>query len=264
MSCRRGLGVQGQKGFWDFGQGLEELSWEGDLLERLAARVDIGMFRPVLLRALRLGRKRRGAGGRPPYGPVLKFKMLVLQALHGLSLAQASCLVCDRLSWMRFCGLGPGDAVPDENMLWDFRETLIAAGALDRLFERLNAAMAAHDGAPLRECLIDPANAISDVWGDTAYRSAANEAYLARHGRHSRICHGKPCGKPMPVHMACGDRTKSRIRAKVEDVLAERKARMELFVRTIGLKRAKAMITLANMIHDMKRWCWLDRRSVPV
>ncbi len=67
--------------------------------------------------------------------------MLVLQALHGLSLARTSYLVRDRLSWMRFCGLGPGDAVPDENTLWDFREALIAAGALEKLFERLNAAI---------------------------------------------------------------------------------------------------------------------------
>jgi transposase, IS5 family len=43
--------------------------------------------------------------------------MLVLQALHGLSLDQTEYLVGDRLSWMRFCGLGPGEAVPDANTL---------------------------------------------------------------------------------------------------------------------------------------------------
>jgi IS5 family transposase len=62
----------------------------------------------------------------------------VLQALHGLSLAQTEYLVADRLSWMRFCRLGPGDAVPDANTLWDFREALIATGALERLFTRLD------------------------------------------------------------------------------------------------------------------------------
>ena len=66
--------MQGQKGFWDFEQRLEELSQEGDLLEKLAATVDFEMFRPILLRALRRGRKRRGLGGRPPYDPALKFK----------------------------------------------------------------------------------------------------------------------------------------------------------------------------------------------
>jgi len=66
--------MTGQRGFWDFEQRLEELSAEGDPLEKLAATVDFEMFRPILLRALRRGRKRRGPGGRPPYDPVLKFK----------------------------------------------------------------------------------------------------------------------------------------------------------------------------------------------
>ena len=360
--------MQGQKGFWDFEQRLDELSREGDPLERLNAVVDFEMFRPLLKRALRRGRKRRGPGGRPPYDPVLKFLMLVLQALHGLSLAQTSWMVRDRLSWMRFCGLGPGDRVPDENTLWDFREALIAAKALDKLFARLDRAIneagylpmggqivdatlvaapkqrntegekadikagrtpkewrnkpaklrqkdrdarwtvkfakararsdgkaqpdiaipffgykshvsidrrhgiirrgkttdaAAHDGARLREGLIDPANTVSDVWADTAYRSQANEDYLAKAGKVSRIHHKKPKGKPMPRPLARGNAAKSKVRARVEHVFAEQKDRMGLFVRTIGCKRAEAMITLANMAYNMKRWCWLDRRGAP-
>lgn len=39
------------------------------------------------------------------FAPVLKFKMLVLQSLHGLSLEQTEYLMRDRLSWMRFCQL---------------------------------------------------------------------------------------------------------------------------------------------------------------
>ena len=64
--------------------------------------------------------------------------MLVLGAMHGLSLQQTDYLVRNRLSWMRFCGLGPGDTVPDANTLWDFREALIAAKALHDLFARLD------------------------------------------------------------------------------------------------------------------------------
>lgn len=56
----------------------------------------------------------------------------------------------------------------------------------------------AHDGARLREGLIDPANTASDVWIDTACRSAANEAYLSKAGKVSRIHRKKPKGKPMP------------------------------------------------------------------
>jgi IS5 family transposase len=57
---------------------------------------------------------------------------------------------------------------------------------------------AAHDGARLREGLIDKGNLASDVWADTAYRSAANEAYLIEHGLVSRIHRKKPTMKPMP------------------------------------------------------------------
>jgi Transposase domain (DUF772) len=32
--------------------------------------------------------------------------------------------VCDRLIWMRFLGLGLGDAIPDANTIWTFREAL--------------------------------------------------------------------------------------------------------------------------------------------
>jgi IS5 family transposase len=42
---------------------------------------------------------------------------------------------------------------------------------------------AAHDGAQLRERLIDPRNTTADVWADTACRSAANERYLAASAR---------------------------------------------------------------------------------
>ena len=356
--------MQGQRGFWDIEDRLKELSAEGDPLERLARTVDFELFRPVLLKAL--GRSDPSKGGRPGFDPVLKFKMLVLGALHGLSLQQTDYLVRDRLSWMRFCRLGTGDTVPDANTLWDFREALIAARVLDELFARLDRAIteagylpmagqiidatlvaaprqrntdaekaeikaggipkhwkpaklrqkdrdarwtvkfskakadadgtvhqrdiavphfgyknhisidrrhgiirrykvtdaAAHDGARLREGLIDPVNTASDVWADTAYRSSANEAYLEAHGKVSRIHRKKPKGKPMPEAMARSNALKSAVRSKVEHVFAQQKARMRLSVRTIGIARATATIILVNMAYNMRRWCWLEARPV--
>jgi transposase len=145
--------MQGQSGFWDVEDRLKELSAEGDPLEKLAATVDFEMFRPVLGKAL--GRNAGGKGGRPGFDPVLKFKMLVLQALHGLSLAQTSYMVRDRLSWMRFCGLGPGDTVPDANTLWDFREALIAARVLEKAFEMLDRTISAAGYLPMGGQIID-------------------------------------------------------------------------------------------------------------
>ena len=45
--------------------------------------VDFEVFRGPLIAALR--RSVRGKGGRPPFDPVMMFKVLVLQALYSLS-----------------------------------------------------------------------------------------------------------------------------------------------------------------------------------
>ena len=356
-----------EPGFWDVEERLRELSAQGDPLEKLAATVDFEIFRADLVAAL--GPRDPAKGGRPGFDSVLKFRMLVLQAMHGLSLDQTEYLVSDRLSWMRFCGPGPGDAVPDANTLWDFREALVAAGAIDALFARLDRAItaagylpmsgqivdatlvaaprqrnteaekvaikagktadeiwpeqpakarqkdvdarwtmkfskakpaadgspridiaiptfgykshisidlrhgiirrgmvtdaAAHDGARLREGLIDPNNTASDVWADSAYRSEANEAFLRSIGKVSRIHRKKPKGKPMSRRTAKANAARSAVRAHVEHPFAHQKGIMGLVIRTIGLARAKATATLTNIAYNMKRWCWLDRRSLP-
>ena len=82
----------------------------------------------------------------------------------------------------------------------------------------------AADSAQLREGLIDPANTAntaSDVWADTAYRSAASEAFLEKAGKTGRIHYRKPKGRPMPTPLAKGNATKSKVCARVERVFAE-------------------------------------------
>jgi len=46
--------------------------------------------------------------------------------------------VRDRLSFMRFIGLGFEDRVPDATTLWLFREKLANAGLMADLFQRFN------------------------------------------------------------------------------------------------------------------------------
>jgi IS5 family transposase len=64
------------------------------------------------------------------------FKVLVLQALYNLSDDQAEFQIQDRLSFMRFLGLGLGDKVPDAKTVWLFREQLTQARAVENLFAR--------------------------------------------------------------------------------------------------------------------------------
>ena len=129
--------MAGQPGFFDAGARLQALSAAGDPLERLAAAVDFELFRAELEAALQ--RSDRSKGGRPPYDPVLMFKVLVLQTLYTLSDAQAEYQLKDRLPFMRFAGLSLRDPVPDATTIWLFRERLVRAGAIERLFARFDA-----------------------------------------------------------------------------------------------------------------------------
>lgn len=116
------------------------------------------------------------------------------------------------------------------------------------------------DGRMLRDVVTND-NTASDVWADTAYRSQANEKWLRRQGRVSRIHRRKPRGRPMPERTAKANAAKSKVRARVEHVFAQQKDKMGLFIRTIGLRRAEAKITLANLVYNMNRLIFHERRA---
>lgn len=118
---------------------------------------------------------------------------------------------------------------------------------------------AAHDGARLPE-LLNPEAFDSRVWADTAYRSKSNEAALETAGRRSMIHFKKPKGRPMSGPHRRTNRTRSAVRSAIEHVFAEQKARMGLFVRTVGLARATVKIGMANIACNMKRLVWLERQ----
>ena len=128
--------MPGQLGFFDLEDRYAQLSKAGDALEKLASVVDFEPFRYRLLKALK--RSDGAKGGRPPYDPILMFKILILQALYGMSDDQAEFQIRDRLTFIRFLGLGPGDAVPDAKTIWLFREHLTRAGAVETLFARFD------------------------------------------------------------------------------------------------------------------------------
>ncbi len=131
--------MAGQPGFFDLSDRYEALSAAGDPLERLASVVDFEVFRGPLIAALR--RSVRGKGGRPPFDPVMMFKILVLQALYSLSDEATEFQIKDRLSFQRFLGLGLDGTVPDATTVWLFRERLVQAKAIDTLFARFDAAL---------------------------------------------------------------------------------------------------------------------------
>ena len=116
---------------------------------------------------------------------------------------------------------------------------------------------AAHAGARLGE-LLDPTNTASGVWADTGYRSKKNEALLEGRMLKSQIHRKKPRGQPMTINVARANRKRSAIRAPIEHIFAYQKDKMGLFIRTIGLARARTKIGLANLVYNMRRLIWLE------
>ena len=126
-------------GFFDVDERLKRLSDLGDELLGFAGAVEFEIFRLDLVAALSYSDGSQG--GRPPFDPVMMFKILVIQAANNLSDERAEFLINDRLSFMRFLGLGLADRVPDARTIWLFREKLTKAGAIKGLFERFDAAV---------------------------------------------------------------------------------------------------------------------------
>ena len=125
-----------QIGLWDESLRLEKLSKLGDSLEKLNQAIDWDLFRPKLTKVFK--KQAKGAGGRPPYDYVMLFKILVLQRIYNLSDDQTEYQINDRMSFMRFLGLGLGDRVPDAKTIWLYRDTLTKANVIRELFDLFN------------------------------------------------------------------------------------------------------------------------------
>ncbi|GEB84189.1 hypothetical protein AOR01nite_26660 [Acetobacter orleanensis] len=65
-----------------FEERLARLSGLGDQLEAFSRTIDFEVFRPELNKALAYSDGSKG--GRPPFGPVLMFKILVIQTLNNM------------------------------------------------------------------------------------------------------------------------------------------------------------------------------------
>jgi len=107
-------------------------------INKLSEVVDWEMFREELESIMGYEKRDWSKGGRPPYDPVLMFKVLVLQKYHGLSDEQSETQIRDRLSFMGFLGLHLGDAIPDARTIWDFKQALEREGreGTRRLFKQ--------------------------------------------------------------------------------------------------------------------------------
>lgn len=125
------------RGLFDEQIRLEKLSKKQDPLEKLNSHIDFEYFRKPLGKALAKNVE-NNKGGRPPYDVVLMFKILILQRYYNVSDDAMEYAILDRLSFMRFLGLGINNPVPDAKTIWLFRDTLTKLNLIEQLFATLD------------------------------------------------------------------------------------------------------------------------------
>ena len=129
----------GQLGFFDIADRYAGLDAKDDPLLKINRVVAWEDFRSTLEAAWRKPASgRKSPAGRKPWDAVVMFKAIVLSALYNLSDDQVEYQIRDRLSFVRFLGLGFEDKVPDAKTVWLYREQLAQAGMIETLFERFD------------------------------------------------------------------------------------------------------------------------------
>jgi len=339
-----------QLGFFDIANRYAGLDAKNDPLLKLNAVVPWEDFRVRLEAAWRKpSGERKSSAGRKPLDAVMMFKAIVLCSLYNLSDDQVEYQIRDRLSFMRFLGLGLEGKVPDAKTVWLYRDRLAETGMIDALFKDFdgylkdqgylamggqiidasivsvptqhnsrdeNTAIKAgetpkewadkpakfrqkdtdarwtkkhgkshygyknhinvdrrhklvrcykvtdasvHDSQVIED-MLDTDNTASDVWADSAYRSAHIEEMLADKGLTSRIHRKGRRNTPLSKREEQGNKTRSKIRVRVEHIFGSQSNDMGgTLVRSIGIVRAKARIGLKNLAYNMRRLVQLER-----
>ena len=128
---------------------------------------------------------------------------------------------------------------------------------LVRRYEVTDAAV--HDSQVIDD-ILDPDNTASGVWADSAYRAAEIGEKLSEKGPTSRVHRKGRRNKPLSEREKQGNKTRSKVRARVEHVFGAQSNNMGgTLVRSIGLTRAKARIGLKNLAYNMRRLIQLER-----
>lgn len=120
---------------------------------------------------------------------------------------------------------------------------------------------AVHDSQKLDDVL-DAGNTASDVWADSAYRSAEIEAKLVERGLKSHIHARAARNRPLTKRQEAANQTRSKVRARIEHVFGDQHTGMGgKLVRTIGIVRARMKIGMQNLAYNMRRFVWLERMA---
>ena len=119
-------------------QALEALTQQGDRLVELDRHIDWAALVEVAEGIWRVGADKKEARGAKPWAAETMLRILVLKRLYNLSDEQMEYQLRDRLSFLRFVGLGLGEIVPDSRTIWLYADRWAKADGARCLFEAFN------------------------------------------------------------------------------------------------------------------------------
>jgi IS5 family transposase len=102
------------------------------LLQQIDTFVDWTVFEPLCEPMYKPSKK-----GQPSLPIVVGLKCLILQYLYDLSDPALEDALIDRLSFQRFTGITFDTDIPDFSTIWRFRDRLVKADMLDRIFDEM-------------------------------------------------------------------------------------------------------------------------------
>jgi IS5 family transposase len=118
-----------------------------------------------------------------------------------------------------------------------------------------------HDSQALGSVL-DPDNGGEEIWADSAYRNENVEAGLDALGHLSQIHERAYRNHPLTEEQTASNREKSKTRAKVEHVFGAWVMTMGgKLVRVIGLEAVRAQLGLKNLVYNLKRYVFWQKRT---
>ena len=127
-----------------------------------------------------------------------------------------------------------------------------------KLFRSYEVTSASVHDSQVFEGLLDEDNSSRDVWADSAYRSEEKLKELKKRKYREQLQRKGCRHKKLTEREARGNRTRSRIRSRVEHVFGVQAKRAgKLIVRAIGLVRVKAKVGLRNLAYNLDRYCAL-------
>ena len=120
-----------------------------------------------------------------------------------------------------------------------------------------------HDSQCFNDILRTAESGGALVWADSAYQSEAQEQTLKASQHQSQIHERAYRDHPLSEAQEISNKVKSKVRARVEHVFGAMENEMGgIFLRSIGIARAKVGVGLMNLAYNLKRIEVLIRQRV--